>query len=390
MLLAFFVVIGSLTRENARSHPGADSNATQAPPPVAARPALLIQPKDRLAWVGSSSTRIGIWPKTVEFLLKTRHPSLDLSFQSFSTGGGTFQTGVENLDAWLEDFRPSLVVLNYGGNDAGSGFHGLSAFRDRMGQCVAKIHSRGSRTILVTPQAADLRKSGREPAAKRALYADVMLDHGREQGWSVIDVHEPLAALQRSGSKADPDFSILKDRIHLTHSAYVAWGFYFYDRLDLPRARSAAMLNAQGKVVWSTNCEIREVSATEDVLAFTRTDRILPILPPGPLPPRELVPMESNSVYRLRVVGLKPGSYEIRCDGKPLGETDEASLALGIDLNSLLLDSGNEAPWASLAKEVWEGRTLPELGKTPWRYEVRRLPESLPSPALEPKDAPPR
>jgi len=29
---------------------------------------------DRVAWVGSSSTAIGVWPKTMEFLLRTRHP----------------------------------------------------------------------------------------------------------------------------------------------------------------------------------------------------------------------------------------------------------------------------------------------------------------------------
>src|SRR5687768_8525670 len=73
---------------------------------------------DRIAWVGSSSTNIGVWPKTMEFLLRTRHPELQLSFKKFSTGGGTFATGVQNLDKWLADFQPTVVFLNYGGNDA--------------------------------------------------------------------------------------------------------------------------------------------------------------------------------------------------------------------------------------------------------------------------------
>ena len=61
---------------------------------------------DRVAWVGSSSTNIGVWPKTMEFLLRTRHPELQLSFKKFSTGGGTFATGVLNLDnaGTLDDF----------------------------------------------------------------------------------------------------------------------------------------------------------------------------------------------------------------------------------------------------------------------------------------------
>ena len=36
--------------------------------------AFPFQPGDRVAWIGSSSTRIGVWPKTMEFLLRTRHP----------------------------------------------------------------------------------------------------------------------------------------------------------------------------------------------------------------------------------------------------------------------------------------------------------------------------
>jgi hypothetical protein len=50
---------------------------------------------DRVAWVGSSSTNIGVWPKTMEFLLRTRHPQLELSFKKCSTGGGTFGTGLQ-------------------------------------------------------------------------------------------------------------------------------------------------------------------------------------------------------------------------------------------------------------------------------------------------------
>src|SRR5262245_19432556 len=84
---------------------------------------------DRVAWVRSSSTNIGVWPKTMEFLLRTRHPELGLTFKKFSTGGGTFATGHQNLDKWLEEFKPTVVFLNYGGNDAGAGEKGLATYK---------------------------------------------------------------------------------------------------------------------------------------------------------------------------------------------------------------------------------------------------------------------
>src|SRR4051812_47707779 len=87
---------------------------------------------DRVAWIGSSSTNIGVWPKTMQFLLATRHPELKLTFGRFTTGGGTFATGLEKMDSWLTPFMPTVVFLNYGGNDAGAGEKGLPQFKKNM------------------------------------------------------------------------------------------------------------------------------------------------------------------------------------------------------------------------------------------------------------------
>ena len=87
----------------------------KAAPPEPETSGALLKPGDRVAWIGSSSTRIGVWTGTAEFLLQTRHPELDLKFQRFTTGGGTFATGLEHLDEWLSEFDPTVVVFNYGG-----------------------------------------------------------------------------------------------------------------------------------------------------------------------------------------------------------------------------------------------------------------------------------
>src|SRR5436309_6626190 len=52
---------------------------------------------DRVAWIGSSSTYIGEWSNAMEFLLRSRHPELNLGFSRHSTGGGTFVTGSSRL-----------------------------------------------------------------------------------------------------------------------------------------------------------------------------------------------------------------------------------------------------------------------------------------------------
>jgi len=349
-------------------------------PQASAAPAGLPQPGpvlrkgDRVAWVGSSSTRIGVWPRTVEFLLRTRHPELAIDFRRFGTPGATFRKGTDELKRWPDDYRPDVVFFNYGVNDAGTGREGLARFMEDMERCVATARARGARVVLVTPQAADVRRSGPGAAARRTLYAEMMLAHGRGKGWTVIDVHHPLDALQRAGQREERGFSILRDSIHLTRPAYVAWGFFLFDRLDLPFVRSAAALTSEGQVTATENCTISDVEAGPDTLSFTRDDAALPILPPGPLPPRSPVPLEAHSRYLLAVTGLPPGEYEIRCEGYPIGTAGAHALALGVNLNTLLLDGGREAPWAELAGAIWEGRMLERVGRTRWRFVVARRP----------------
>jgi hypothetical protein len=329
---------------------------------------------DRVAFVGSSSTHIGVWPKTVEFLLRTRHPELDLTFQHFTTGGGTFGTGLQHFDEWLGDFKPNVVIYNYGANDAGNGRPGLPRFLDEMTQAVKRAEALGARVILVTPQAADARKAGKSAAAKRTLYAETMLSFGRAQGWTVIDVHHPIDVLQRSNQALDPAFSILKDTIHLSDPAYVAWGLYAYDGLNLPFVRSDAVLKNDGSVTSSENCTIEDISASGGRLTFTRLDSILPILPPVDLPPRLSVPLEEHSLYLLTVTGLPDGKYEVLCEDQPIGTVNAQSLADGINLNSLRLDQAHDAPWKATAHALWEGKDLDRIGKTKWRFEVRKAP----------------
>ena len=113
--------------------------AAQGPP---VEVSSILKDGDRVAWIGSSSTHYGVWTDTVEFLLHTRQPGLDLDFSRHSTGGGTFDTGLKNLDRWLDESRPTVVIFNYGANDAAAGRKGLPKFLDNMDRCVAKVNAR--------------------------------------------------------------------------------------------------------------------------------------------------------------------------------------------------------------------------------------------------------
>ena len=235
---------------------------------------------DRVAWVGSSSTRIGVWPRTIEFLLRTRHPDVPLTFQSFTTGGGTFATGIQNLDKWLGEFTPTVVLYNYGGNDSSGGEKNLPTFKENITKAMDMAKAAGARPLLMTHQAADVRKAGEANAAKRTLFAESMIAYAKEKNYPIIDTHHPLEALQKAAQKDDDAYTILKDTIHLTDPAYIAWGYYLYGNLHALAAESRAILSARGEAGKSVRCKVSDVKADDKGVSFTRQEDILPLLPP--------------------------------------------------------------------------------------------------------------
>ncbi|HLX64686.1 MAG TPA: GDSL-type esterase/lipase family protein [Planctomycetota bacterium] len=441
---------------------------------------------DRVAWIGSSSTRIGTWCRTMEFLLRTRHPELKLTFTRNTTGGGTFLTGIKNLPVWLGDFHPTYVLFNYGGNDAAAGQKGIAQFHLNMQKCLEIAQEAGARVEFTAPQSGDVRCTAQLPFDNRKLYAEDMAALARANHWVVYDTHHPLETFQLGSQRDVQDFTMNRDRIHLTDCGYVAWGFYLYDEMNPPTVESRAELSADGKVVSAKNCAITNVIAANGVIEFTRADRVLPLLPPDPipagnsllknlpttpgaaagmamkdaikdlyktpstapkssdpsaaaqsapalankanealslsihestndgpptsvgaavagavnssnatpakpgtppfkipaaqvtyaakfgalLPSRKLVPLEKYSRYMLQIGGLPPGQYEVSCEGKPVGRASEKELAAGVNLNTLLLDAKNPAPWGEWLKDIWVGKRLEEIGKTAWKFRV--------------------
>ncbi len=363
--------------------------------------AFPFKPGDRVAWIGSSSTYIGMWCRTMEFLLRSRHPDLNLTFSRHSAGGGTFELAAERLPDWLERSRPTLVFFNYGANDAAYGKIALNDFHQSMRLCMELTQKFGARAIQMTYQSGDIRQTGSPSYFRRKHYADDMLAFSKKNGWEIVDVFYPLDAMQAQGQALDTNYSINCDIVHLTDSAYVAWGFFLYDGINAPPAESRLEIDARdGRIVSTTNCKARVLS-TGALLAFEREDSVLPILPPFPLPEnnpfrsriavsqqfgesdyalkngqklplRQCVPLEKHSKYLLKITGLAPGEYALECNGKPAGKATEKDFASGVNLNTLYLDAGVPAPWSGLAEKLWDG-PLTALDARTLVFQIKRL-----------------
>lgn len=362
-----------------------------------------LKANDHVLWYGSSSTKIGVWPRTMEFLLRTRHPELKLTFEREGVGGGTFTLALKEMDEILDGLKPTVVLFNFGGNDATKGDKGVDAFKLAMKTAIDKVKKRNARPMLMTPQPGDERLAGKRNDNLEP-YSEAMLAFAKEQNVPCIDTHHPLELMFEAAVNDEPNYTINKDKIHLTDSGYVAWAYFLYEALRAPVAESSVELARDGSVVKVQRCKVSNVEAARGTIRFTREDEILPLLPPNPvpatsqaapartllpppsaaleyaqkhgsdLPPRKHCPLEKESRYLLKIAGLDAASYDISVDGKPLGSATAAQLAAGVNLNSLLLDSGNSAPWADLVLEIWRGKSLDKIGKTQFNFEIRKAP----------------
>lgn len=113
--------------------------------------------------------------------------------------GDTAPGGLARLDGDVIRFKPDLVIIAYGMNDAGRGEAGLPAFRDAIRQIVEQLRHtcdgcemllRTSNPIVVSNQS-NLPKGfvpGAEwPGFSHALYAKATVELASELGCAVVD-----------------------------------------------------------------------------------------------------------------------------------------------------------------------------------------------------------
>jgi lysophospholipase L1-like esterase len=219
--------------------------APGAPAAASALPAPLARAK-RIVFLGDSITYAGTYVDFVEAVLRTAHPAwraelLDLGLPSETTSGlsepghagGRFPRPDlhERLDRVLAQTRPDLVIACYGMNDGI--YHPwaeerFAAFRDGQQWLHDTVTATGAAIIHLTPPIFDP-----EPIREKVLpaglddyprafagydavlagYAEWLLAQ-RAHGWSVIDLHGPMAAELAARREAAPGFAFSKDGIH--------------------------------------------------------------------------------------------------------------------------------------------------------------------------------
>jgi lysophospholipase L1-like esterase len=203
-------------------------SAAAATPSVATLPA----PVRRVVFLGDSITYGGFYVAAIETYFLTRHPAAEVEFinvgLSSETVSGLSEDGHaggafprpdlhERLARVLAQTKPDLVFACYGMNDgiylpfAGERF---AAFQSGLRRLRDAVLATGATLVHVTPPVyVDVKGAHPAYAAVLDRYSDWLVEQ-RASGWSVADLHRPMARDLAAQRARDPAFTFARDGVH--------------------------------------------------------------------------------------------------------------------------------------------------------------------------------
>jgi lysophospholipase L1-like esterase len=213
----------------------------------------LVAPTQRVLFLGDSITHAGHYIALLEAHLRSEAPSLvpqliNLGLPSETCSGLSEPDHPfprpdvhERLDRALDKVKPDVVFACYGMNDGiyyPFSEERCKAYQDGVDRLIAKVKASGAKLVLMTPPAFDplpLKQKGKLLPAGADKYAWFSIYEGyddvlkRYAGWImkqgervdlVIDLHTPVNAYVAEKRKADADFTMSPDGVHVNNEGH--------------------------------------------------------------------------------------------------------------------------------------------------------------------------
>lgn len=345
--------------------------------PTGPRPTsgLLLVPGDRIVWLGDSITAAHTYGRYVESFFLLRRPDLNLTFINAGIGGHSALNGLNRLDQDVLSQHPSVVVINFGMNDAaypvGSPH---AAFIQNIDAMIERLRQGGvQRIIWVEPTpahtagvSAQSKLADRQRQLER-LVAE-MRTHQVRADVIKVQWHQSMKqALNAAAAK--PDFKLIPDRIHPSAAGHAIMAVEFLRQigadLDPSVIESTIRQSSVETEFRLAGAEIKKIEKIRTPMDRTTgtTINIASALPPVPMlysaEQTKLLGNQSLEALRgltWRVKGLEQGArFAVNIDGVPVGRYSGAELSRGIDL---MPGNANRKTLSAVAKRELVACTL--------------------------------
>jgi lysophospholipase L1-like esterase len=332
------------------------SLAAQEPKPTTT---IDLQDGDTFVFLGDSITHQCLYTQYVEDYFYTRYPMRRIHFYNSGVSGDKAGDALARFEGDVTAQKPKYVSVLLGMNDGTYRHFDRETF-DRyeadMTQVIENIADIKAKAILMGPSMYDSRVSltkpprwvGKTPeqqaevtgyyAAVLAFYGAWVRDQATHRGLGYVDMQNVMEQLSRAQRVKDPSFNMIPDAVHPDANGQAVMAFAMLEQMSANRkvsAITATKVNDKWRVGGGPD-KVTDVQGDDHSLSFTFTAGSLPwVLPEEAQLGYDITKSGHKlSNERLRILGLKPGRYDLLIDGEKVGTYAHAQLAAKIELQS--------------------------------------------------------
>ncbi len=319
---------------------------------------------DRVVFYGDSITEQRLYTTFAETFVVTRFPELDVRFVHSGWGGDRVGGGGGGpidvrLDRDVEAYRPTVVTIMLGMNDAGyQPFRDstFDTFANGYRHIVAKLKTDlpGVRLTLIKPSPYDdvTRKPMFEDGYNAVLgrYGDFIRDLAGREGAGFADLNTSVVEATRRAFESDPAAAVKlnQDRVHPGPGGQLLMAAALLKAWNAPSLVSSVAVDAVEGSPVVARASVNDFAREGTSIKWTQVDEALPFPINLKDPVVELAVRSSDVVDTLdrqvvKVARLAPGDYTLAIDGEAVGTFAAEQLGNGVNLSTLSTPMSRQA-----------------------------------------------
>ncbi|MHB9035416.1 MAG: SGNH/GDSL hydrolase family protein [Armatimonadota bacterium] len=320
--------------------------------------APLLKAGERMVFFGDSITEQRIYTRYVMDYFALRYPGANITFRNAGWSGDRSPGALDRLKRDVLSLKPDVVSICFGMNDGN--YHpfekaAFDTFIKGLSGIVSQLKASGARVVLLTPGCVDPDKNGcylnvdlNGYNETLALFADGVEDLAEKERLPVYDINKLMLDIQTQAKAEEPKFTMIPDGIHPSPTGHALMAYGLLSALGCISSASGLDIDAAKATVVPDRCTVKNLVVKEDAITFVRTDEALPIYYEAEVARiARFAPFIFDlNAYKLRVTGLKPGTWKLEVQGNEVGNFSADTLAVGIDL------ADRPGPWKKLAETV--------------------------------------
>jgi lysophospholipase L1-like esterase len=314
---------------------------------------------DRVVIIGDSITEQHLYSNYLEMWTVSRFPKWNITFRNVGIGGDRSTGGNNRFKRDVLVHQPTATTVDFGMNDGNYRAFDEPGFKTYMGglQGMAdQAKAANIRVAWITPSPVERAEDGKAIEGYNQTlekYSEGVKQIAANNGGLFVDQFHPFVAAIDKARDANAKNRIGGgDPVHPGPPGQALMAWAILKGLNFPRLVSHLEIDAsQPKVVASEQCQVTELVAKDGGVSFQRADEALPFFPAEAESINQWSPVrEELNQYGLKVVGLKPGQYELKLNGTKVADYTADELAAGVNLTKPALAVG---PVAEQVNVVW-------------------------------------